>query len=100
MGKIAIQSAKMIFWTTIPLAAIIFIFPKFFMGLYGTEFLIGFEALRWLVIGRVVNAFSGSVGNLMQMSDQQNMYMKILIIGSVINIMLNYYLIPMKEKNI
>ena len=99
MGKIAIQSAKMIFWTTIPLAAILFIFPKFFMGLYGTEFLIGFEALRWLVIGRVVNAFSGSVGNLMQMSDQQNMYMKILIIGSVINIMLNYYLIPIYGIN-
>ena len=99
MGKIAIQSAKLIFWTTIPLAAILFIFPKFFMGLYGTEFLIGFEALRWLVIGRVVNAFSGSVGNLMQMSDQQNMYMKILIIGSVINIMLNYYLIPIYGIN-
>ena len=64
------------------------------MGLYGAEFLIGIEALRWLIIGRIVNALCGSVGSLMQMSGQQNVYMNILIIGSVINIILNYYLIP------
>jgi O-antigen/teichoic acid export membrane protein len=94
MGKIAMQSAKIIFWTTLPLATILLIFPKFFMGLYGSEFLIGFEVLRWLIIGRIVNALSGSVGNLMQMSGQQKIYMNILVIGSVINVVLNYYLIP------
>ena len=94
MGKIAMQSAKMIFWTTIPLAAILLLFPKFFMGIYGKEFLIGVEVLRWLIIGRVVNALSGSVGNLMQMSGQQKNYMMILVIGSLINVGLNYSLIP------
>ena len=94
MGKIAMQSAKMIFWTTVPLATILMIFPKFFMGLYGTEFLIGFEVLRWLIIGRIVNALSGSVGNLMQMSGQQKTYMNILLVGAVINVILNYNLIP------
>ena len=99
MGKIAMQSAKIIFWTTIPLASILLLFPRFFMGLYGSEFLIGFEALRWLIIGRVVNALSGSVGNVMQMSGQQNSYMNILIIGALINILLNYFLIPMYGIN-
>ena len=99
MGKIAMQSAKMIFWSTLPLAIILLIFPKFFMGLYGTEFLIGFETLRWLIIGRVVNALSGSVGNLMQMSNQQNVYMSILVLGAAINIVLNYYLIPIYGIN-
>ena len=94
MGKVAMQSAKLIFWTTIPLASILLIFPKFFMGIYGSEFLIGVEVLRWLIIGRVVNALSGSVGNLMQMTGQQNNYMKILIVGSIINVTLNYILIP------
>ena len=101
MGKVAMQSAKLIFWTTIPLASILLIFPKFFMGLYGTDFVdsplilgAGFEALRWLIIGRIVNALSGSVGNLMQMTGQQNNYMKILIVGSIINVTLNYILIP------
>ena len=101
MGKVAMQSAKLIFWTTIPLASILLIFPKFFMGLYGTDFVdsplilgAGFEALRWLIIGRIVNALSGSVGNLMQMTGQQNNYMKILMAGSIINVTLNYILIP------
>ena len=99
MGKIAMQSAKMIFWSTLPLAIILLIFPKFFMGLYGAEFLIGFETLRWLIIGRVINALSGSVGNLMQMSNQQNIYMSILVVGAVINVVLNYYLIPIYGIN-
>ena len=94
MGKVAMQSAKLIFWTTIPLASILLIFPKFFMGIYGSEFLIGVEVLRWLILGRVVNALSGSVGNLMQMTGQQNNYMKILMAGSIINVTLNYILIP------
>ena len=94
MGKVAMQSAKLIFWTTIPLASIILIFPKFFMGIYGSEFLIGVVVLRWLILGRVVNALSGSVGNLMQMTGQQNNYMKILMAGSIINVTLNYILIP------
>ena len=94
MAKIAIQSSKLIFWTTLPFAAILLIFPKFFMGLYGLEFLVGFDVLRLLIIGRLINAFSGSVGNLMQMSGQQNSYMSILIIGAIINIGLNLLLIP------
>jgi len=94
MGKIAMQSAKIIFWTSVPIATILLIFPKFFMGLYGSEFLIGFEVLRWLIIGRIVNALSGSVGNLMQMSGQQKTYMNILFVGAVINVILNYNLIP------
>ena len=44
MGKIAMQSAKMIFWTTLPLAFIVLSFPSFFMGLYGSDFTIGIEA--------------------------------------------------------
>ena len=94
MGKVAMQSAKLIFWTTIPLASILLIFPKFFMGIYGSDFLIGVEVLRWLIVGRIVNALSGSVGSLMQMTGQQNNYMKILIVGSIINVTLNYVLIP------
>ena len=92
--KIAMQSAKLIFWTTIPLATILLIFPNFFMGLYGHEFLIGSEVLKWLIIGRLVNALSGSVGNLMQMTGQQKSFMHILVLGAVINVSLNYFLIP------
>ena len=99
MGKIALQSSKIIFWSTLPLATILLIFPKFFMGLYGVEFLVGFEVLRWLIIGRLINAFSGSVGNLMQMSGQQNIYMYILVIGATINVVLNLFFIPIYGIN-
>ena len=69
------------------------------MGLYGLEFLVGFEVLRWLIIGRLINAFSGSVGNLMQMSGQQNIYMYILVIGATINVVLNLFFIPVYGIN-
>ena len=35
----------------------------------------------------------------MQMSGQQNSYMNILIIGAIINILLNYFLIPIYGIN-
>ena len=42
----------------------------------------------------LISAFSGSVGNLLQMTGKQFVFMKILIVGAIINIGLNYLLIP------
>ena len=38
LKKVVHQSTKMIFWTSVPLVIIFFIFPEFFLGLFGEEF--------------------------------------------------------------
>ena len=99
LKKVVLQSTKMIFWTSVPLVTIFFIFPDFFLGLFGEEFKIGVTAFIFLSCGRLISSFSGSVGNILQMTGNQNIYASILLIGAVLNIVLNLILIPLYGIN-
>jgi O-antigen/teichoic acid export membrane protein len=94
LKKVVNQSTKFIFWSTIPLVVIFFIFPEFLLGLFGDKFKIGVTAFIFLSCGRLISSFSGSVGNLLQMTGKQVMFMNILFAGACINVALNYLLIP------
>jgi O-antigen/teichoic acid export membrane protein len=69
------------------------------MGLFGEEFEKGVFAFIILSIGRVVVSFSGAAGNLLQMCGRQVIFMNVAIIGSIINIVLNFTLIPIYGIN-
>jgi len=94
--KVVHQSTKMIFWSTLPLVIFFFIFPEFFLGWFGDgeEFKIGVTAFIFLSCGRLISSFSGSVGNILQMTGNQNIYAKILLFGAILNVALNLILIP------
>jgi len=62
LKKIVHQSTKMIFWVTLPLVVIFFSIPDFLLGLFGEEFKIGMFAFILLSCGKMISAFSGSVG--------------------------------------
>ncbi len=94
LKKIVQQSTKMIFYSSIPVLLLFLIVPQFFMSLLGNEFLYGTTVLVILTIGQFINAISGSVGYIMQMTDNQKIYQNIIIISAFINIVLNYLLIP------
>ena len=94
LKKVIHQSTKMIFWSSAPLVIILFIFPEFFLGLFGEEFKIGVTAFIFLSCGRLISSFSGSVGNVLQMTGNQNIYAKILLFGAILNVLLNLILIP------
>ena len=94
LKKVVHQSTKMIFWTSAPLVTIFFIFPEFFLGLFGEEFKIAVDAFIFLSCGRLISSFSGSVGNILQMTGNQNIYAKILLFGAILNVALNLILIP------
>ena len=94
LKKVVHQSTKMIFWTSIPLVIIFFMFPEFLLGLFGQEFKIGVTAFIFLSCGRLISSFSGSVGNILQMTGNQDIYAKILFVGAILNITLNLILIP------
>ena len=94
LKKVIHQSTKMIFWSSAPLVIIFFIFPEFFLGLFGEEFKIGVTAFIFLSCGRLISSFSGSVGNILQMTGNQNIYARILLFGAILNVLLNLILIP------
>jgi O-antigen/teichoic acid export membrane protein len=88
------KSTKMIFFTSTPILLILIIFSKQILSFFGDEFIIGYLALTYLCISRFINGISGSVGYIMQMTDQQKTYQNIIIIAFFINLVLNYLLIP------
>ena len=94
LEKVVRQSTKMIFWTSIPLVIIFFMFPEFLLGMFGEEFKVGVTAFIFLSCGKLFSSFSGSVGNILQMTGNQNILAKILLFAAILNIALNLYLIP------
>lgn len=99
LKKVAQQSTKMIFWSTLPLVILFFMFPKLLLGLFGEQFKIGVYAFMLLSLGKLISALSGSVGNLLQMTGKQLIFMNILLAGAIINVLLNYLLIPIYGIN-
>jgi len=88
------KSTKMIFFMSAPLLLLLIIFSKQILSFFGDEFIVGYLALIYLCASRFINAISGSVGYIMQMTDQQRTYQNIIIIAFLINLGLNFMLIP------
>lgn len=94
LGEIVNQSSKLIFWSSLPILLVFFIFPSFILGIFGNEFKAGTHALLLLTFGQFINAISGSVGYILQMTGKQKPFHYIILIATLINIGLNVLLIP------
>ena len=94
LKKVAHQSSKMIFLATLPLVLFFFAFPDFLLGLFGEEFKVGVKAFVFLSLGKLISSFSGSVGSLLQMTGKQVIFMSVLFVGAIVNVLLNFFLIP------
>jgi O-antigen/teichoic acid export membrane protein len=94
LEKIAKQSNKLIFWTALPIMAVIFLFPSFILGIFGEEFKTGFYALIILTVGQFINAISGSVVSILQMTGKEKVFQNIMVIATLLNVVLNAVLIP------
>ena len=94
LKKIVQQSTKTIFWVTFPVILLFLIFPDTILGVFGDEFKLAAMALIILSISKMFSAISGSVGTFLQMVGKQNVFQNILIFTAIINIVLNYTLIP------
>ena len=72
---------------------LIIIFRNFILGIFGEEFMVASNALIILCLGQFFNAFCGPVGIVLQMTGRQKLFQNILLLGFIINIVLNYILI-------
>ncbi len=94
LQSIVKKSTKLIFFTSLPFVILFFFFPSFFLSLLGEEFTSGSMVLIFLTFGQFVNAISGSVGYILQMTGKQKILQYILLGSSIFNVLLNYFLIP------
>lgn len=93
------NSVKLIALASSPIFLLLYIFPEFFLGLFGDEFKVATITLIIINTAFLINALCGSVGYLLNMTDNQHIFMNVLIIGLVFNIVLNVILIPLYGIN-
>jgi O-antigen/teichoic acid export membrane protein len=93
------DSLKLIAITTLPVFLTILYFSDFFLGLFGTAFTVATSTLLIVSIGFLSESLCGPVGFILNMTDNQHLFMKILIISLLINIVFNAILIPIYGIN-
>lgn len=94
LEKIVQQTTKLIFFTTLPIIVILILAGIPILNLFGNEFTVGYSVLLMLIFGQLVNSVSGSVGYIMQMTDNQKIFQNVVMLSAILNIVLNSILIP------
>jgi len=94
LATIARKSSKLVFYCTVPLLFILIVFGKLILNFFGEEFVVGYMALVFILLGQFVNSICGSVGYFMNMTGNQKEFNKIVFLGGGVNVVLNMLLIP------
>lgn len=79
---------------SVPVAAVLIIFPDLYLGIFGTGFQTGATALRILAVGQLVNAAAGPAGNVLIMTGHERAAVRGIGVGLLANLMLGVALVP------
>jgi len=86
------RASQMVFLAVAPFAVAFIFFPKFFLGFFGSAYESADMILIYLIIGQCVNAFSGTVGVLMTMTNLQREHARIFTVSAILTLLLGYLL--------
>ena len=93
------HSTRIIFLISICLLSVLFFFSEEILGLFGQGYVIANNALLFLLAAQFFNAVSGPGAIYLNMTGRQKTLNKILVSALIINISLNFYLIPTQGIN-
>ena len=93
------HSTRIIFLISICLLSVLFFFSEEILGLFGQGYVIANNALLFLLAAQFFNALSGPGAIYLNMTGRQKTLNKILVSALIINISLNFYLIPTQGIN-
>ena len=82
------------FIISVPFFLVLLIFGAQILPLFGAEFESGIVVLLLLIVGQLVNALSGPVLYILNMTGKEFVARNIVLIAALINIVLNLILIP------
>tara|TARA_R100000306_G_scaffold48922_1_gene46230 strand:- start:14678 stop:16054 length:1377 start_codon:yes stop_codon:yes gene_type:complete len=106
LQKFIHQTSKLIFFISLIISVTLIVFSNFALSLFGEEFVDGSLALVILIVGQLINAMTGSVGILLNMTGNQKVFKNIisittlLLIGSYIIIVPSYGLLGASIVNL
>ena len=93
------HSTRIIFLISICVISVLFFFSEEILGLFGQGYVIANNALLFLLAAQFFNAVSGPGAIYLNMTGRQKTLNKILVSALIINISLNFYLIPIQGIN-
>jgi O-antigen/teichoic acid export membrane protein len=86
-------SSRMMLVLTLPVFIILFIFPEFFLGIFGEEFKSGKDVLRILSFAQFTNVVTGPVGPVFQMTNNQKKLQSFIVLALICNIITSLCLV-------
>jgi len=89
MQALASKVAHWITWPAVAVLAVLCLFGRPILHLFGPDFVVAYPSLAILAAGQFVNAACGSVGYLLGLTGHQNESMRVLGWAAAINIALN-----------
>jgi len=94
MQRVVTTMAHLVFWPTIVVTLFLIAFSKYILGLFGAEFVTAQLPLAILVLGQLVNAATGPVGYMLDLTGHQDQSARVRCCTALTNLLLNYILIP------
>jgi len=95
VARLAVRSTILSTLSTLPLLLIYVAFPERVLAVFGPQFVVGAPVLLVLTLGQFVNAATGPVGYLLNMSGLHRIQGHIGVAGAVITVGLCFALIPL-----
>jgi len=87
-------TTNVVFFITIPMMILVFLFSEQIMTFYGSDFVETGHILRILLIGFFFNTLTGPVSVLLQMAEKQVLVQNVFLLSSIFNIILCFFMIP------
>jgi O-antigen/teichoic acid export membrane protein len=94
LKKIVKDSTRLIFMLSLPALIILGVFASFFLNFFGSQYVIAKWPLIILLLGQLVNTMCGPVAIYMNMTGRQHKLQQILLLGFLVNLILNWFVIP------
>ena len=95
VAKLARRSTFLTTFSSLPLLLVFIVFPEKILSVFGAQFEAGAQVLIILSLGQFVNAATGPVGYLLNMSGLHRIEGRIAVVGALLTVGLCFALIPM-----
>ncbi len=94
LKKLARKSSRILIMLSVPIAALVAMYSEWILGFFGAAFIKGQTVLIILLVGVVVNAAAGAVGNILMMSGNERDVRNITFIAALSTVVMLFFFIP------
>ena len=94
LKKLSRKSSRILMIFSVPIAVLVAMYSEWILGFFGAEFIKGQTVLIILLVGVVVNAAAGAVGNILMMSGNERDVRSITFIAALLTVVMLFFFIP------